>query len=113
MDIGINVKPPKKTCNDEKCPFHGHLKVRGQIIEGVVVSNKMKNTVVVLREYLRYLRKFERYEKRRSRIFAHCPSCLDVKVGDRVRIMECRPLSKGKSFVVIEKLEEQNESNKG
>ncbi len=108
MDIGIDVKPPKKKCNDRNCPFHGHLKVRGQILEGKVVSNKMKNTVVVLREYYHYLRKFERYEKRRSRIFAHAPSCLDIKVGDRVRIMQCRPISKAKSFVVIEKIEDKD-----
>ncbi|HDI23882.1 MAG TPA: 30S ribosomal protein S17, partial [Thermoplasmatales archaeon] len=36
---------------------------------------------------------------------AHCPPCLDVKVGDKVKIGECRPISKGVSFVVIQKLE--------
>ncbi len=36
---------------------------------------------------------------------AHNPPCIDAKVGDRVRIGECRPLAKTVSFVVIEKLE--------
>jgi small subunit ribosomal protein S17 len=105
MDIGIDVKPPKEKCDDENCPFHGTLKVRGQIIEGKVVSDKMHNTVVVEREYYRHIKKFERYEKRKSRSSAHNPKCIDAKIGDRVKIMECKPISKTKSFVVIEKLE--------
>ena len=103
-DIGVDVKPPEKECDDPYCPFHGHLKVRGQIIEGVVISDKMNRTVTVKREYLYYLKKYERYEKRTSRIHAHNPPCIDAKVGDRVKIMECRPLSKTVSFVVIEKV---------
>jgi small subunit ribosomal protein S17 len=101
-DIGIDVKPPEKECDDENCPFHGRLSVRGQIFEGVVVSDKMEKTVVVEREYERFIRKYERYEKRRSRLHAHNPPCVDAKIGDRVVIMECRPLSKTKSFVVVE-----------
>jgi len=103
-DIGVDVKPPEKECDDPYCPFHGHLKVRGQIIEGVVISDKMNRTVTVKREYLYYLKKYERYEKRTSKIHAHNPPCIDAKVGDRVKIMECRPLSKTVSFVVIEKV---------
>ncbi len=104
-DIGVDARPPEKECDDPNCPWHGHLKVRGQIIEGVVILDKMKNTVVVEREYLRYVPKYERYEKRRRRYHVHNPPCIDVKVGDRVRFMECRPLSKTVSFVVIEKME--------
>ncbi|WP_457554844.1 30S ribosomal protein S17 [Candidatus Pyrohabitans sp.] len=102
-DIGVDVKAPEKSCTDKNCPFHGHLKVRGQIIEGVVVSDGMHNSVVVQKDYLRYIKKYERYEKRRSRILAHNPPCISAKRGDRVKIMECRPISKAKSFVVIEK----------
>lgn len=102
-DIGIDVRLPAKECEDENCPFHGKLPVRGQIIEGVVISDKAPKTVVVLRSYLKKIRKYERYEKRRSKIHAHNPPCIDAKVGDVVRIAECRPLSKTKSFVVVEK----------
>ncbi|RJS74232.1 30S ribosomal protein S17 [Methanophagales archaeon] len=102
-EIGIDVRLPAKECEDENCPFHGKLPVRGQIIEGVVVSDKAPKTVVVLRSYLKKIRKYERYEKRRSKIHAHNPPCIDAKVGDVVRIAECRPLSKTKSFVVVEK----------
>ncbi len=102
-DIGIDVKPPEKECNDEKCPWHGHLKVRGIIIRGKVVSTAMQRTVVVERERLHYVPKYERYEKRTSRYKAHLPPCIEVKKGDEVIIMECRPLSKTKHFVVVSK----------
>ena len=104
-DIGIDVVPPKMECNDPNCPFHGSLAVRGQIIDGVVATVKMNKTVVVERNYLRYQHKYERYEKRSNRYSAHAPSCLGLKAGDRVRIAECRPISKTVSFVVIEKVE--------
>ena len=101
-DIGIDVKSPEATCSDKHCPFHGELSLRGQIIEGVVVSTKMGKTAVVERNYLNYVEKYERYEKRTSRYSAHNPPCLDVKVGDHVKIMECRQLSKTVSFVIVE-----------
>ncbi len=102
-DIGINVRKPEKECEDVDCPFHGTLPVRGQILEGEVVSDKAPKTVVVQRIYLKKIPKYERYEKRRSKIHAHNPPCINAKVGDVVKIAECRPLSKTKSFVVIEK----------
>jgi small subunit ribosomal protein S17 len=101
-DIGIEVQAPARDCADQKCPFHGDLRVRGQILHGRVVSNRMQNTVVVQSEFLRYLPKFERYEKRRSKHAAHNPPCIGAQPGDEVTLMECRPLSKTKHFVVIE-----------
>ncbi len=102
-DIGIDVKPPKVECTDMYCPFHGSLSVRGAIIDGVVVSDKMAKTVVVKKERRHYNKKFERYELRTSKYSAHSPPCLGVKAGDAVKIMECRPLSKTVSFVVVER----------
>ena len=104
-DIGIDVVPPTMECNDPNCPFHGSLPVRGQTIDVVVESVKMNGTVVVERNYLKYQHKYERYEKRTNKYSAHAPSCLDLKVGDKVKIAECRPLSKTVAFVVIEKKE--------
>jgi len=104
-DIGINVNPPERECSDIRCPFHGSLSVRGIILEGKVVSDRMRDTVVVQKEYVKLIRKYERYEKRRTKIHAHSPSCIGAKEGDRVKVAECRPLSKTKKFVVIEKYE--------
>ena len=104
-NIGINVNPPKAECNDPNCPYHGTLPVRGQIIDGKVVSVRMDKTAVVEKHYLKYQEKYERYEKRTGRYMEHAPSCFELKVGDEVKIMECRPLSKTVSFVVVEKRE--------
>ncbi len=100
-DIGIDVPVPEKTCTDDHCPFHGKLSVRGQLLEGVVVSTKMQRTAVIEREYLRYLQKFERFEKRTRRMNVHAPPCLGLSVGDRVTVMECRPLAKTVHFVAV------------
>jgi len=103
--MALNLKKPAKTCNDRNCPLHGELPVRGRVLEGVVVSSKMDKTVIVGRDYIHYVPKFMRYERRRSRIPSHNPPCINAKEGDRVRIAECRPISKTVSFVVVEKLE--------
>ena len=104
-DIGYDVKPPEKECNDSKCPFHGKLSIRGKILEGKVISIKAEKTVIIERDYLHFIPKYERYERRRSRIPAFRPTCIDINNGDRVKIAECRPLSKTKHFVIIEKVE--------
>lgn len=103
-NIGLNVKAPNENCNDKNCPFHGSLSVRGQLITGVVSSVKMQDSILVKREYMRYVSKYKRYEKRTSTYSAHCPPCIKAKVGDKVRIAECRPLSKTVSFVTVEKI---------
>jgi len=103
MATGLNVTEPETTCaEDENCPFHGTLGVRGQTLEGTVASTDMTKTVVVEREYDVYVPKYDRYMKRRSRVSAHHPPCLDVEEGEQVRIAETRPLSKTKSHVVVE-----------
>ncbi|NHX35862.1 MULTISPECIES: 30S ribosomal protein S17 [Halolamina] len=102
MAIGLNVEQPEETCSDENCPFHGDLSVRGQVLEGEVASTDMDKTVVVEREYDVRVPKYDRYMKRRSRVPAHQPPCVDTEEGDTVRIAETRPLSKTKSHVVVE-----------
>jgi small subunit ribosomal protein S17 len=103
-NIGIKITPPEETCEDKNCPLHGNLPVRGQVINGVVSSKKMQDSILVKKEFMHYVPKYERYEKRTSSYAAHCPPCLKLKVGDKVRIAECRPLSKTISFVAIEKI---------
>ena len=102
--IGIVLEIPKQKCNDVKCPFHGSLSVRGRQFTGIVVSTKMRKTAVIEFNRLHFLKKYERYEKRRTKLKIHNPECINAKDGDIVRVMECRPLSKTKNFVIIEKL---------
>jgi small subunit ribosomal protein S17 len=105
-DIGLDVRAPKARCDDRHCPFHGRLPLRGQVLEGTVVSTSMQRTAVVERTLLHFVSKYERYEKRRRRYLAHAPACLNVPVGHRVRIAETRPLSKLVSFCIVEDLGE-------
>jgi small subunit ribosomal protein S17 len=98
-----SLRRPEQECDDVNCPFHGTLSVRGRVLNGVVVSDKMDKSVVVSIEYLRFYPKYERYARMNSRITAHNPPCIDAKTGDRVKIAECRPISKTKAFVVVEK----------
>jgi small subunit ribosomal protein S17 len=100
-DIGLDVPEPSKECDDINCPFHGNLSVRGQILVGTVVSDKMDKTVVIQQRREKLINKYQRYEKRQSKIHAHNPPCIDAKVGDIVTFAECRPLSKTKSYVVV------------
>ena len=99
---GLEIAAPKKKCDDERCPFHGNLKVRGKILSGRVVSTAGKNFVVVEMQYLHKLGKYNRGERRRSRLSAHLPPCVESHEGDVVTLGECRPLSKTISFVVVQ-----------
>lgn len=100
-NAGWDVKQPEKTCEDKNCPFHGSLKTRGKQFTGKVVSDKMQRSIVVEWTGWKYIPKYERYKKKKTKITVHNPPCLNAKEGDLVRICECRPLSKTKNFVVI------------
>jgi len=103
-NIGIDAKPPSGSCTDKNCPWHGTLSVRGRQFVGKVVKLKASRMAIVEWDYPHYLWKYERYERKHSHLSAHNPLCIGTKVGDIVRIAECRPISKTKSFVVIERL---------
>ena len=102
-DIGLDVKPPKAGCNDSLCPFHGTLSVRGRVFEGTVAASRSPITVSIERAYLHYHPKYNRYERRTSRMLAHNPPCIAAVAGEKVTIAECRPVSKEVSFVVVKK----------
>jgi small subunit ribosomal protein S17 len=101
-DIGLEIDPPSAECDDDMCPFHGTLPVRGAVIEGVVKTAKMMGTVVVTREKRVNVPKYERFKRVTHKYSAHNPPCLAAKEGDRVTIAECRPLAKTVSYVVVQ-----------
>ena len=103
-NIGLDVVAPKEECHDSNCPFHGNLKVRGQVISGTVESASMIRSATVVKEYKRYVKKYERKETHFSKYHVHVPDCIKLQPGDRVRIAECRKLAKTISFVVVEKV---------
>lgn len=78
------------------------VKNKIRIIEGVVVSDKMQKTVVVEVLRLKKHPKYKKYFKSSQRFKAHSPENA-FHVGDKVKIKEIRPLSKGKRWMVVEK----------
>lgn len=73
----------------------GQRKVR----EGVVVSDKMHKTVVVLVERLVQHPKYKKRVRKRARVKAHDPRN-ECRIGDRVLIRETRPVSSQKRWAV-------------
>ena len=104
-NIGIDVAMPKKSCTDLYCPFHSKVSVRGRIFEGIIIKKDTSHTAMVEWPRLYYLKKYERFEKRRTRLKVHNPPCINAEIGDNVMIIETKPISKTKSFVIIEKHE--------
>lgn len=74
--------------------------IKRQNFTGVVVSNKMKDSVVVVVERYEMHPKYKKFMMRKTKIMAH-----DVgntkKIGDKATVEACRPISKRKSFKVI------------
>ncbi len=68
-------------------------------IVGKVLSNKMQKTVVVLVERRVLHPKYKKYIKRRTKLYAHDEKN-EAKIGDRVMLIETRPLSKTKRWRV-------------
>jgi hypothetical protein len=54
----------------------------------------MHRTIIIRREYLHFIPKYARYEKRHSNLAAHVSPAFRVADGDRVTVGQCRPLSK-------------------
>ena len=93
----------KVECKDRLCPKHGDkkLKMRGRVFEGKVIK-KLPGRVTIQFERMLKIPKYERYEKRKTKIHARLPDCMknDVAVDDLIQIVETRPISKMIHFVV-------------
>ncbi|XP_069678443.1 small ribosomal subunit protein uS17 isoform X2 [Periplaneta americana] len=105
-NVGLGFKTPREAIDgtyiDKKCPFTGNVSIRGRILTGVVQKMKMQRTIVIRRDYLHYIRKYNRFEKRHRNMSVHLSPCFrDVELGDVVTVGECRPLSKTVRFNVL------------
>ena len=76
-------------------------------LEGIVSSERMDKTVVVTIERLEKHPVFKKYIRRRRKFKAHDEKN-ECKAGDRVRIRECRPISKDKCWRVVQIVERQD-----
>ncbi|MFA4960544.1 MAG: 30S ribosomal protein S17 [Candidatus Pacearchaeota archaeon] len=103
----------KVECKDRLCPVHGDkkLKIRGRTFEGKVIR-KFPGRVVIEFERIVKIPKYERYEKRKTKIHARLPDCMEKEIGegDLILVGETRPISKTIHFIidkVIRKREEK------
>jgi small subunit ribosomal protein S17 len=75
-----------------------------KVREGIVVSNKMDKTIVIsIIERVRHP-KYAKFVQRTKKLYAH-DEANDANIGDRVRVMETRPMSKQKRWRLVEVLE--------
>ncbi|XP_015909359.1 small ribosomal subunit protein uS17 [Parasteatoda tepidariorum] len=105
-NVGLGFKTPREAQEgnyiDKKCPFTGNVSIRGRILRGTVIKMKMNRTIVIRRDYLHYIRKYNRFEKRHKNMSVHLSPCFrDVVIGDVVTVGENRPLSKTVRFNVL------------
>lgn len=107
----VNPKLMTWNCADKKCPFTGLVSIRGRILTGTVVSTKMHRTIVIRREYLHFIPKYSRYEKRHTNVPVHVSPAFRVEVGDQVTVGQCRPLSKTVSFKISSRTRKENVAN--
>ncbi|MCR4284891.1 MAG: 30S ribosomal protein S17 [archaeon] len=99
-------------CKDKLCPIHGErkLKMRGRTFDGVIIK-KLPGRVTIQFERMIKVPKYERYEKRRTKIHARLPDCIIAGVGDLVQVAETRPISKMIHFVVSNVIKKSMEAS--
>lgn len=71
---------------------------------GIVKSDKMEKSIVVSIETLKLHPLYKKYVKRAKKVKAHDEKN-EAKMGDRVRVIECRPISKEKCWKLVEIIE--------
>ena len=100
---GMGFPKPDAPCADGNCPFHGKLRLHGRRMAGTVLSARMRRTANIIIERMAVVKKYDRYERKRSKLKVHNPECISAKAGDKVDVIECRPLSRTKHFVIVRK----------
>jgi small subunit ribosomal protein S17 len=87
----------KKTINTNK---EVTTKANKKVLAGVVTSDKMKDTIVVSVQQYVMVPKYKKFVKKHKKYKAH-DAGNTKKIGDKVEIVECRPISKDKHFKLI------------
>jgi len=103
----------EKECNDFACHKHGNISLRGRSFKGTVIK-KFPKRVVIEFERTFYVKKYQRYAKKKTKLHARLPDCMaqEINIGDYIEIMECRPISKIIHFVVMDKVSKEDGDGK-
>jgi small subunit ribosomal protein S17 len=101
-EVSTPAEPSVAKASDQ--PVRERRRAKRKVREGVVVSNGMdKTAVVAVIERVRHP-KYNKFVLQTKKLYAH-DEANDVNVGDKVRLMETRPLSKTKRWRVVEVVE--------
>ncbi len=115
--VGLGIKTPRAAIDgtyvDRKCPWTGNVNIRGKLITGVIKTTKMKNTVIIRKDYLHYIKKYNRFEKRHKNTPVHVSPAFRVKAGDEIMAGQCRPLSKTVRFNMLKVIRSSGGNKKG
>ena len=103
--VGLGIKTPRTaiegTYVDKKCPWTGNINIRGKFLTGVVKTNKMKNTCIIRKDYLHFISKYHRFEKRHKNTPVHVSPAFRINPGDEILAGQCRPISKTVRFNML------------
>ena len=80
------------------------VKIGRTVFQGKVISDKMEKTIVVAVENRRVHRLYKKYVQVTKKVKAHDEQN-DAHIGDTVRVVECRPISKDKKWRLVEVVE--------
>jgi small subunit ribosomal protein S17 len=83
--------------------------IRGGTFVGRVISTKMDKSATVRWEHAEKIPKFERYERRNTKITVHVPEGVELEEDDQVKVGETKPISKTKSHVVMKVFDDEEE----
>lgn len=84
-----------------------NAEIEKKLLEGTVISAKMKDTIVVEVQWNERDSKYGKLLRRRSKVYVHDQGNR-AKEGDRVRVRECRPISKTKTWTLMDVLDSRS-----
>ena len=97
----------------EKAPKIVGPRIRGRKFEGYVIR-KFDKRVTIEFERVKFIKKYERYAKSKTKIHARLPESMkeEIQIGDYIQVQECRPLSKITHHIVIKKIRDAKKVEK-
>jgi small subunit ribosomal protein S17 len=102
--LGVRSPKENKGTFDKKDPFYGDINVKRETLVGTVVKKDANRSATIEWRRAVFVQKYERQEKRKSKVRVHNPASIDAQVGDRVLVARTRPLSKTKHHVILKVL---------
>jgi len=78
------------------------LRAHGRVFIGKVIKDVFHKTTTIEFPRQVYNAKYERFQKRRTRLKVHVPEEFKVNKGDTLKVIETRPISKTKNFIALE-----------